>query len=299
MRRIIQKHGVSYHKYADDIQLYVTFDPSIPGDRERAVERLTACIKELRQWMIAHWLKLNDGKTELVMFMSKHHLKKHGQCTISIGDSTISPAEHVRNLGVQMDRHLDMVSQVTATCASCNYQLIRLSSIRRYITMDAARTVVQALVTSRLDYCNSLLINIPVSQLDRLQRIQNNAARLVSRVPYTEQLHITPVLQALHWLPVIHRVTYKMLVTVFKCIHGMAPTYLSQLLVTRQRDSRLRQADALVMHQPLSKKRVGEQAFGVAGPRLWNTLPMGIRSAATLTAFKKALKTHLFKAYFD
>ena len=151
MRRIIQKHGVSYHKYADDIQLYVTFDPSIPGDRERAVERLTACIKELRQWMMAHWLKLNDGKTELVMFMSKHHLRKHGQCTISIGDSTISPAEHVRNLGVQMDRHLDMVSQVTATCASCNYQLIRLSSIRRYITMDAARTVVQALVTSRLD----------------------------------------------------------------------------------------------------------------------------------------------------
>lgn len=297
MQRIIQKHGVSYHKYADDIQLYVTFDPSIPGDRERAIARLTACVKELRQWMIARWLKLNDSKTELLIFMSKYHLMKYGQSTISIGDSIISPAEQVRNLGVQMDQHLTMIPQVTAICAACNFHLHRLSSIRRYLTLDATRTAVQALITSRLDYCNSLLVSLPASQIKRLQLIQNKAARMVMRVPLKE--HITPVLEQLHWLPVQCRITYKVLLTVFKCLHDLAPSYLSQLLVTRQRDSRLRASGVSTLHQPLNKKSVGEQAFGVSAPRLWNALPAGIRSLDNLAAFKRALKTHLFKLHFN
>ena len=246
--------------------------------------------------MIARWLKLNDGKTEMVLFMSKYHLNNHGKCTISIGDSTISPAEHVRNLGVQMDQHLAMGPHVTAICQACNFHLGRLSSIRRYLSTEATRTAVQALITSRLDYCNSLLINIPAVQLERFQNIQNNAARLVSRVPYRE--HSTPVLRQLHWLPVTCRVPYKILLTVFKCLHGMAPRYLSQLLETRQRGSRLRQSDAVLLWQPITKKCVGEQAFGAAAPRLWNNLPAKIRSADSLTVFKTALKTHLFKTYF-
>ena len=104
--------------YADDIQLYIIFDPCIPGDREQAVERLAARVKEPRQWMIACWLKLNDDKTEMLMFMSKHHLNKHRQCTINIGDGTITPAQHVRNLEVQVDQHLSMVPHATAICES-------------------------------------------------------------------------------------------------------------------------------------------------------------------------------------
>ena len=151
MQHIIRKHGIKYHKYADDVQLYTVFNPGVPGDREQAVERLTACIKELRQWMIVRWLKLNDDKTEMIMFMSKHHLSRYGECTINIGDSIVMPAQHVRNLGVQVDQHLSMVPHITAICASCNNHLYRLSSIRRYLTVNATRTVVQALITSRLD----------------------------------------------------------------------------------------------------------------------------------------------------
>ena len=195
-----------------------------------------------------------------------------------------------------MDQLLTMAPQVTAVSAACNYHLRRLSSLRCYLTTEAARTAVQALITSRLDYCNSLFINISAVHLERLQRLQNKAARLVSRVSSRE--HVTPILQQLHWLPIHCRAPYKILLMVFKCIHGLAPRYLSQLITTRQRDG-LRHSDAVLLHQPMTNKCVGEQAFGVAAPRLWNALPSEIRSAATLGDFKTALKTHMFKLHFD
>ncbi len=150
MQRIIRKNGVNYHKFADDTQLYDTYYPSVPGDRDLATVRLTKCISELhgwdllqltelRQWMARRWLKLNSGKTEMVIFMSRHQLKRYGQCSIAIYDIIIAPVDHVRNLDANMDQHLTMVNQVTATCAVCNYHLYILSSTRRYLTRAATK----------------------------------------------------------------------------------------------------------------------------------------------------------------
>ena len=185
IQRIIRKHGVKHHKYADDIQLYVEYDPAVPGAREKAIRRLEACIKEIHICMSIRMLKLNDDKM-MVIFCSKHHLGQYGHCTINIGDSAIIPVSHVRNLGVQMDDDLSMISQVSAICAACNFQLYRLSSVRRYLTVDATKNAVQGPITSRLDYCNPLLLNLPTSEIARLQRIQNKAARLVTRISMQE-----------------------------------------------------------------------------------------------------------------
>ena len=172
---MMEKYNVFYHKYADDIQLYVIFDPSVPGDRGRAIRRMEACDKEIRLWMASRWLNLNDDKTELAIFMSAHHQKTYGQCDITIGESTISPDSHVRNLGVEMDSHLSMSHQVSAICKSCNFHLYRLSSIRRYLTVEATRNAVQALITSRLDYCDSLLAAITSAQVNQLQKMQSSS----------------------------------------------------------------------------------------------------------------------------
>ena len=160
LKQIILKYGICYHKYADDTQLYLVYDLALPGDRERALSRLTACIQEIRVWMAQWWLKLNEDKTEMVIFVSKHHLKKYGETSITIGESCVNPVRDVRNLGVQMDQHMTMVQQVTAVCASCNYHLYRISSIRQYLTTEATKSAVHALIMSRMDYCNSLLTNI-------------------------------------------------------------------------------------------------------------------------------------------
>lgn len=290
--RILEKHGVHYHKYADDIQIYLPFNPSKPGDQGCAVNCLLQCFADIRQWMFLHQLKLNSNKTELIYFSSKYNIKKIDIDSVIIGDHSITPAKTVRNLGVVWDNHMSLNDQVTSVCASCNFHLHRLSSIRRYLTPDAARCAVQAFITSRLDYCNSLLLGLPHTQTARLQRIQNKAARFVSRSKKYD--HISPVLQSLHWLPILYRIRFKIMVLVYKIINGLAPIYLIRLLQPYKRDSRLRQVHSTTLHEPVSKRLIGKSAFGITAPSEWNKLPPAIRSARTLFSFKNALKAFYF-----
>ena len=184
------------------------------------------------------------------------------------------------------------------TCASCNYHLRRLSSIRRYLTQDATRCAVQAVITSRLDYCNSLLLEIPREQVERLQRIHNKAARLITRTRQRD--HITPVLLvlALHWLPVCHRIQFKVLVNVFKCLHGLSPDYLTELVRVHRRDNRLRQPDTFTLSEQVTIRVIRKCAFGISAPSLWNRLPITVRAAKDILTFKRTLKPHLFQLYY-
>ena len=113
-----------------------------------------------------------------------------------------------------------------------------------------------------------LLHNIPLSQIAWLWHVQNNAARLITRT--SKHDHITPVLKE---LPVESRITFKMLVITFKCISGLAPSYLAELIQPRKCDRRLRQNYAPTMHRGITKKCIGDSAFAAAAPRLWNELP--------------------------
>ena len=147
--------------------------------------------------------------------------------------------------------------------------------MRQYISEEACKLAVLALVISRLDYCNGLLAGAMEQMYDKLQRIQNRAARLVvrQRVAQGHTLHLMPVLQRLHWLPVRQRVIYKLCLRVFKCLHGTAPSYLMELLHLHTRDRRLRLALLLQLALCPLKRGVGRAGFGVAGPAAWNTLP--------------------------
>ena len=151
MQRIFRRHGVHYHKYADDIQLYASYNLAVPGNQAETVTQLTDCIRAVRRWMTLRMLKLNYDKTEMIIFISKHHLKLYGVCSMNIGADIISPVDCVRNLGVHMDQHLTMTHHVTAVYAACNYHLYRLSSICHYLTTQANKSAINALVTSRLD----------------------------------------------------------------------------------------------------------------------------------------------------
>jgi len=122
---------------------------TIPLNRPvETARRLTDCIGEVMRWMAVHMLKLHDEQTKMMIFTSKYHLNVYGGCSLTIGDDIVSPSHRIRNLGVHMDQHLTMTDHVTAVSAACNYYLNRLSSIRHYLTTEAAKSAITALVTS-------------------------------------------------------------------------------------------------------------------------------------------------------
>ena len=176
-------------------------------------------------------------------------------------------------------------------------QLRRLRRIKKLLLRDVLEALVHTFVTSRLDYCNSLYLGIPQNQLERLQRIQNCAARLVTDSGARE--HITPELQTLHWLPVKQRVIFKVLLIVLKSTHNLTPPYLSQLINVHVPSRRLRSSNQNCFNTPFTRSSFMKNcAFSIAGPTLFNTLPINIRQAESVPIFKRLLKTYLFHNYF-
>ena len=170
---------------------------------------------------------------------------------------------------------------------------INISHIRRYLTLSATKTLVQACVTSRLDYANALLYGLPNTSIQRLQRTQNAAARLVTKTKRKE--HITPILMELHWLPVSHRIRYKVLLLVYKALHNLAPSYIADMVKIHQPARSLRSANTNQLSIPKTRLRSwGDRSFQYAAAFEWNNLPLAIRESPSLASFKECLKTFLF-----
>jgi hypothetical protein len=292
--RIVRKHGLIHHLYADDTQLYIFFD--LP-DVDDAVRRVEACVAEIAAWMKTNRLMLNGGKTELIFIIRKTQSIPAESKSLLVEDSRVQAVSAARNLGVMFDEHLCMDKQVDAICRSAYFHLSNIGKIRDFLTHRAAEQLVHAFVSSRLDNCNSLLLGIPKVQTDRLQRIQNMAARIVTRTKIRD--HITPVLYKLHWLPITHRIQYKVLLLTFKALNGLAPSYLSDLIEPHQPARQLRSAAQHLLIVPRTRLvTVGDRAFMNAAPKLWNGLPIALRSCTILDTFKRQLKTVLFQRAF-
>ena len=194
--------------------------------------------------------------------------------------------------------NLSMFQHISNTCKAAYIQIRHISSIRHLLTTQATQTLVCSLVLSRLDYCNSLLSGCPQYLLDKLQKVQNAAARLVCKAKKSDHIH--PILQTLHWLPVTHRIQYKISTICFNSISGTAPEYLSDLLQPYTPARQLRSAsDTRTFVTPrVNTKTFGERSFSYAGPSVWNNLPQTLRHSDSTSSFKAALKMHLFNNYF-
>ena len=292
---IIFSHGFSYHSYADDTQLYLSFPPS----DTHITSRISACLHDIDTWMTSHHLKLNLGKTELLYLPGND--SPLTDLSLSIHNSTVTPSPTAKNLGVILDNHLSFSPFITATVRSCRFSLFNIRKIRHLLTTEATQILTQALVISRLDYCNVLLAGLPASAIQPLQFIQNAAARLVFK--QSKFSHVTPLLRDLHWLPIHSRIMFKTLVLTYKAAHLSAPQYLHPLVTLQISTRSLRpstSAGRLVpprLHGLKGPSR--SRLFHHLAPKWWNELPPSVRTAESLPIFKKRLKTHLFALHFN
>ena len=181
-------------------------------------------------------------------------------------------------------------------CQVAFFYIRRIRSIRDCLTQHATELLIHSIVISRLDYGNGLLYGVPDKLLDKLQRVQNVAARVVVKASRYD--HITPILKSLHWLPIRYRTEYKLLLLTFKALHHLAPSYLTDLLQLYHPTRTLRSSsDSLLTARCARLRNYGDRAFCVAAPKLWNDLPLNIRECGSVHSFKPTSKCHRWEQF--
>ena len=223
---IARSHGLSYHFYADDTQLYLSFETSSPEDLSTCTPALEDFVKDIDLWMLNNKLKLNSGKTKIIVFSSSYR-PRPALKNLVIASDTVDRATTAKNIGVIFNNSL-CFPHVTAVCKSSFFHLRNIFKIRKFLSYDTCKTLIHAFVTARIDYCNSLLYGQPKCILKRLQSVLNSAARLIHLTSRYER--VTPLLIQLQWLPIEQRITFKIAVITFKALHGAAPSYITDFV---------------------------------------------------------------------
>lgn len=289
----ILKHfnNVSYHFYADDIQLYCSFNDS----EFHKLTDLLNCISCVKSWLASNCLQLNSKKTETLIIAPDNKIPSIVQ---HLGSLSSTVQSSIRNLGVWFDQSLSLDCHSRLLVRNCFYHLRNIAKLRMILTDSDLEMVIHAFISTRLDYCNSLFTFLNKSALNRLQMVQNAAARLLAGSG--RRAHINPILSSLHWLPIKFRIDFKILVLTFRALNGQAPQYITDLLCIYSPGRSLRSAGQSLLIVPKTRyKTWGDLSFEAVAPRLWNALPLCLRVADSVESFKRQLKTLLFKQAFS
>ena len=285
--KVMQGLGFTIHGYADDHQILYSFQIDF---QVAAIRRtIPQCLSFIADWMNRHFLKLNPSKSQVIVFCPKADSGQIAFDRLMLTDgSYLDISDEVYNLGVILDSRLTFSSHITSSIAQ-GYHLIRnIAGIRKYLSIEHLRTLVNSIIIAKVDNCNSLLYGISAHDSGRLQKFQNSCARLIYRKRKYD--HVSGILRELHWLPSEARTYFKILCYVYKCIHGLAPSYLADLIVIRRDHN-------LTLDVPRCQSHIGDRAFSCAGPRLWNALPVDLRMIDTLAKFKSHIKHLLFDSF--
>ena len=177
------------------------------------------------------------------------------------------------------------------TCGCCFYHIRDLRHIHQFISLSVAKTIATALVSSRLDYCNSLLYNTANKDIAKLQRIQNCLVRVVTRSP--PFYRSVPLLKSVHY-----RIIFKICTIAYQALSSTQSAYLNSMLTPARNSRQLRSTSSNPLYIPRVKTKAGTRAFSVAAPTVWNSLPASVKSEGNIVSFLQRLKTYLFNAAY-
>ena len=282
---LISKEGFVTSGYADDSNARQSF--ALSFQYNVMTQQVPHLLQQITKWMHQFFLKINPDKTEIILFTPDATINTINGVILSNGDC-IRFSKVVKNLGFLYDKELNLDPQINSV-VSHSYKLIKdIRDVRCLLSDDETEQLVHSVISNRLDYCNSLYFGLIKSSINKLQRVQNAAARLVVKRRKYESIRND--INNLHWLRIEQRIIFKTLVTVFKCLHEMAPQELLKLLTVR--DPQL-----LTLKYVFMNTTFGRRSFSYAAPKLWNHLPLALRLSQSLENFKSQLKTFLFSSF--
>ena len=285
---VITSYGVQFHQYADDTQLYIA------AKSQSDIKTLEECTLAVRDWFTTNGMLLNPDKSEVLLVARKANAEKFaGGTGVCVAGSPIAYSVQLKSLGVTLDTKLSFDQHVGNIVKASNFNIRALRHIRPMLDRTVANTVACSIVSTRLDYCNSLLYRTSASNLQRLQRVQNTLARVVTGTRKYD--HIKPVLRELHWLPVAQRVQYKVALITHKVLSTSEPRYLNNLITEYQPSRHLRSENKRHLSKPTGLlSAAGHRTYTRASEEVWKDLPNDIRMSDNLKYFKSRLKTYFF-----
>jgi hypothetical protein len=282
---IIKQHGLQYVVYADDVQLFTTTPPSAAA---QAIHRMEVCIEAVKAWLANNQLVINTQKTELIVLGPKLAVTKIPQLSVTVGGTAILAKPCVRDLGAFIDSQMSMDDHIKRTCRSAFSYLRAIAKQRFYMNNNCMALLVHSFVLSRLDFCASLLCGITKQAEKSLQRVMNYSIRMIDRIPWRDA--VSPSLRLRGWLPIHRRIQFRLAMLVHSVLTTQEPKALASLLVPQytacnQRITRS-SSDMSLLTVPRTRTKLGDRAFRVAGPKLWNSLPRRIRELSNRQDFR-------------
>jgi hypothetical protein len=304
VQRLVESFGINHVAYADDLTLYV----NVQSDTKSSLQSVSNCSSAVSKWFMLNDLLLNPTKSEAMFVGTRQQTNSISGEQVIVAGSAIQPASHVKLLGVTFDCNLTFNQHVADVCKSTFCHVKALRHIRKCIDLSTANTIACSFVASRLDYCNSVYAGMSDYNINRLQRVQNSVAKIVKMKQ--NRTSALKTLKELHWLPISHRIDYKIAVMTQKILTSGQPSYLRSLLEPVIPVRSLRSSsNGLMLTVPFCKTATAARAFSSYAPRLWNSLPASIRNCVSVESvtdcgslenFKRLLKTYLFTlAYND
>ena len=290
VNEIFKECGFSSASYADDNSACLTF--ALFNQLNTLYNDVPNCLQKLKEYMLENHLKLNEGKTQIIVFGSQkfnQQITLHG--TFLRSGECIRFNDCVKYLGILFDSFLSFENQIQKVTTASYISLRKISSVRNRLSKSNLETLVHAFISSQLDYCNVLYVNLPKKLLNKLQKLQNAAIRVIFNV--RSRHPVTSLFEQLHWLTVDQRIIFKCLLLVYKSINGLAPNVLDDMVVIRNKNN-------LTLHNVYyNHSKYGKRAFIYYASRFWNNIPTSIRLSSNVSTFKTALKSYLFLHFRD
>ena len=304
---IVHKYSMQLKLYADDSTLYMKLNPANTSDINFVISTIQSCLCEIKNWMTNNYMKLNEDKTQLIVFGKRYNLNKFStDMNIEINGSDISSLDlsapgmkdKGKSLGVMLNNDLSMQRQISMVKQSSYNTLHNLRNIKEYLTVNTKITLVKSLILSKVDFCNSLYTNIPQYQTTSLKRLLNFCVRFIYNLP--KRSSVSEYYLKSHILPIDARIEFKTSLLVHKCVHAYAPPYLSGLVKFNDYYNSpysLRSEDDYFCLQTAHTARtsnLGWRRFSIYAPVIWNKLPYELRICTDIEKFKTLLKTCFF-----